>query len=169
MHISEDFQERLQSRFDGRYRVRWSPSRHEFHLEQKVARGLAEGFVPIVSKSAEDRRLHEDERIRARDGFMLTMIITAGDRMPCEHCGSELQVPLFASGVVTCQFCAMRGKGVHYTVGYFPLNDVLLEHLEKIDVLKDGDSRVMESVRAGNVKSACGRPPDHGFRHGLRA
>jgi hypothetical protein len=149
VHISTEFQERLEGRFNGRLRARWSPSRNEVHIEQKVRRGLVEGSVNVRPKNAEDRRLNEDELIRARDGYKLTMIVTPGTTRRCKVCNTEAAVPAFKSALQKCSFCAMKGRAQMEAVGFFPLSDSLIDYLLKLDLDTMSD-RSTDAVHAHN-------------------
>lgn len=113
----------LDRNFHGRMRIRWSNQKHEWQIEEKVARGL----LPDMYVSSEN-----DTAIRLRDGYGLVCAIKTGDRMPCPKCNTELRVPIHEFAEVRCPFCAHRGRSESVIAGYFDLNDRLIEHLRKI-------------------------------------
>lgn len=122
----ESFKESLKTQFNGLLRIRWSDKRQEWQIEEKIAR--ASGNRP-----ADD---YHDEAIRFRDGYALVCSVRPGDRMPCEKCNSTLRVPVGHFGEVKCDYCKAKGRNTSIIVGYFPLNDLLLEHLRKLDPIR---------------------------------
>lgn len=150
MQAPEDFVERLNQTFGGKYRIRWSDARHEWHIEQKVRRGIAEGFIDLNPRHLERKRQKWDDMIRGRDGYVLTMVVSPGTRSECPICHSEMKMPAFQTAVVTCDFCASKGRRSQKVGGYYPLSDVLIDHLRRIDVDNDGNDRVAESVDRHN-------------------
>jgi hypothetical protein len=129
------FVEKLRLEFDGRFRIRWSLARKEWVIENKVDR------AKVVPKYVRDI---DDELIRARDGYEFVLSVRPGDRMPCRStkCMATVPVPVFKFAEVRCQSC----RTVHDATGYFPLNDMLLEWLRRIDPDRGGIKRVMQSV-----------------------
>lgn len=77
-----------------------------------------------------------DDLIQARDGYLGVMEITPGDRMPCPRCHYTLQVPVFETWDMRCPYCRLMGYQTRVVAGYWPLNDRLIEHLQKIDPLR---------------------------------
>ena len=150
MHIPEDFTERLERQFRGRYRIRWSDTRNEYLIEQKVRRGVAEGFVDVGLNSTAQLRRHADDYIRARDGYVLTMAVKPGTRTWCHECNTQMDVPAFDTAVLVCPFCRSKGRYRAQVAGYFPLGDTLIDHLKMIDVDNDGNDRVAEAVDLHN-------------------
>ena len=151
MTASQEFLDRFEDRFGANYRFRWSDARQEWHVEQKVARGIGDGFVDTSARNAEDYRLNHDDRLRAKDGYILTFAVRPGTSMPCEECGTKLKVPAFKFEVANCPVCSLKGKQRLQAVGYFPLGDSLLDHLKFIDVFSGGNERVKEAVARRNV------------------
>jgi hypothetical protein len=133
MNIPIDFARRLQDEFNGRLRVRWSVARQEWHIEQRVGRAA----LPPFRISEIDDRL-----IRYRDGYAFVMAIRPGDRMPCPTCHLTVKVPVLKTGEAVCSHCQFKGRDGRYKAAYFPLNDILLEHLRKIDPERGGIERV---------------------------
>lgn len=150
MQAPEEFVERLNQVFGGRYRIRWSDARNEWHIEQKVRRGIAEGFADVNPRHVKRAREKHDDLVRARDGYVLTMAVKAGTRDYCKTCNTQLSVPAFETQVITCPYCASRGRHSHQTAGYFPLSDSLIDHLRYIDAENDGIDRVTEAVNRSN-------------------
>lgn len=129
MNIPTAFEEKLQSAFHGRLRVRWSVRNRQFQIEQRVGRA---SLAPIRIEA--DR----DDLICARDGYAYVLSIAQGDRMCCPECQwKELRVPVKEFADIRCDFCASLGKQGRVVAGYFPLDDSLIQHLKMID--PDGD------------------------------
>lgn len=124
MDIPESFADRLKRDFDGRLRIRWSKALGEFHIEQKVGRAA----LPPTYISEWD-----DDLIRARDGYMYVMAIRPGDRMPCPDCHLTIKVPVMRTAEAVCSYCRMKGRDGRWRAAYYPLGDLLLDHLKKID------------------------------------
>ena len=123
MQVPEHITEQIERRFNGKFRLRWSDVEKMFLFEQKVKRGIAEGFAPLDFKNGQERKNRYENVIRARDGYILTMQISPGTSMRCKVCNSEIKVPAFKTAQVACPFCEHKGRRVMYTVGYFPLSD----------------------------------------------
>jgi hypothetical protein len=147
----EEFVERLEREFGQKYRIRWSPTKNEWHLEQKVRRGLAEGFMDVNSfKNEKNRRNGQDDLIRLRDGYVLTMAIKPGTFTHCGECNTKFDVPAFDTKAVSCPFCMARGRHRYQVAGYFPLSDSLIDHLRKIDADRGGVERTSREVTHQN-------------------
>lgn len=110
-------------------RIRWSQQLGEWHIEQKVSRGLFPGTKP--SKKGWDETV--DPYVRSRDGYVFIMSVRTGDRMPCPRCNHEVKVPYMETSSITCDYCRLRGHRPHISTVYFPLGDALIGHLKKID------------------------------------
>jgi hypothetical protein len=150
MHIPESFTDRLRATFGDKYRIRWSDARGEWHLEQRVRRGIAEGCVNVAPRNRAARRASEDDLIRGRDGYVLTMTITAGTHTDCDTCGTRIDVPAFTTTTVKCGMCATKGRNVGKVAGYYPLGDTLIDHLQFIDAGSGGTDRVFAAVKRHN-------------------
>src|SRR5262245_29340645 len=111
MNAPTEFTERLQQKFDGRLRVRWSAKEQHFVIEQRVGRAVV---API--RISEGR----DDLIRARDGYHPVMVISAGDRMRCPTCHYEMKVPVRDTVDVKCEYCGLKGRQTHVVAGYWP-------------------------------------------------
>jgi len=147
---SEEFVERLEREFSQKYRVRWSDARQEWHLEQRVRRAIAEGFVEVDPRNREQWRLKHDAYIRARDGYVLVMQIKPGTRTHCTYCDQQMSVPLFHHATIKCEFCASRGRAVYQIAGFFPLGDTLIDYMKHIDGTTGGQQRVSDAVNRSN-------------------
>lgn len=142
--VSQDFENRLHQRFDGRVRLRWSNRLGEWHLEYKIAPGKVLGY-PLDSQN--------DHAIRARDGYAFIMAVRTGDRMPCPECGFTLHVPLFKTAEVTCTYCTSRGRDGRWPAAYYPLEgDALLTHLSHLDPLRGYNLDVAKRVDDANQR-----------------
>ena len=141
MNAPSEFVERLQRTFDGRLRVRWSDKEQHFLIEQKVGRAV----VPPI-------RIDEgrDDLIRARDGYHPVMAITPGDRMRCPACNYTLRVPVRDTADIPCEFCKLMGRTTRVVAGFWPLDDSLIEHLRKLDPLRDGQAELAEEADRHN-------------------
>jgi hypothetical protein len=151
MSIPEYFAEALETRFGGRFRIRWSDVEHVFMLEQKVRRALAEGFAPIVIKSERHRKLTFENQVRARDGYVLSMKITPGTHTYCAKCDAKMDVPAFKSAQIPCPVCAQSGHRTVFAGGYWPLSDALLHELDRTDPDRGGSERVYKAQQAAQM------------------
>lgn len=124
-----DFEAKLEREFRGRLRIRWSTKRGEWHIEQRVRRGMLEGQKPSKKGWDESR----DEYVRYRDGYVLVMAVTTGDKWACPICGHDMNVPFMQTTHVRCDFCKLQGKSGRQSVVHMPLGDVLMNHLKSID------------------------------------
>jgi hypothetical protein len=142
----ESFVEKLEREFRGRLRIRWSREANAWHIEQKVKRGLFPGTKP--SKKGWDETT--DAYIRGRDGYIHVLSVTTGDRMPCRRCRAELKVPYNETHFITCQRCKRAGIESHYSVGFFPLGDMLIDALRKLDPENPHSERLAAELDAQN-------------------
>lgn len=170
MLVPEYITEQIDRRFNGRFRLRWSDVDKMFLFEQKVKRGIAEGFAPIGYKNGQERKVRYEDQIRARDGYILSMQISPGTTMNCKVCNTEIKVPAFKTAQVSCPFCEHKGRRVLYTVGYFPLSDSLLDELDRTDIDRGGDVRVTkerekrERMREAELNSKLWTKAEAAFR-----
>lgn len=142
--VPDSFQDRLKREFDGRYRIRWSPSTRQFHLEQKVEVGLAD---PPFSVDEGD-----DSLVRARDGYVLVMALQPSERMPCPRCGHTLPVPIQETAETSCEPCQMKGFDGRWAAAYFPFNDSLIQHLRRIDAFLTYHENLAREADEHNAK-----------------
>jgi hypothetical protein len=149
MDAPREFLERFEEEFGRNYRIRWSDARKEWHIEQKMGTGFPQDF-DISPKNWRDYRVAYDERLRARDGYILTLAVSPGTQTRCDECDTWVKVPAFRFETVSCPYCSMKGRKRLMTGGYFPLGESLLEHLRKIDVYNGGNERVKEAVSRRN-------------------
>lgn len=147
MNAPESFVERLNSVFRGRLRIRWSSERNEWHVEQKVRRGIFPGQKPAKAKVWDESM---DSFIRHRDGTVLVVAVRTGDRMPCPVCNYTLRVPFMQTHLVTCPYCKLKGRHSHIPALFIPLNDSLIEYLQKIDPESDVSQRLAEDLDRQN-------------------
>ena len=92
----------------------------------------------------------DDSLIRARDGYAPVMEICPGDRAPCPKCGTTLRVPHLAIREVRCPQCARDGRDAKWVMGYYPLGEVLLQHLRRIDPRRGGTKDVVAELDRRN-------------------
>src|SRR3990167_2836785 len=150
MNVPEQFAQELDNTFHGRFRLRWSDSRSEWQLEQKVA--IAKAIPPPVDDSG-NWDTYDDNFIRARDGYFYVMSFTVGDRMPCPLCGLSVAVPIMETRESVCEHCRFQGRDGRYKAAFYPLNHVLIEHLRYIDPLTDGIERVKVRMRDKQIRT----------------
>ncbi len=129
MNAPESFIEKLDTTFRGRLRIRWSPQRHAWLIEQKVKRGLFGGFKP--TKRGWDESI--DRYVQTRDGVIEIMEVRTGTLMDCPKCGHELKVPFMHTTAIRCGFCRLKGLTPSINAVYLPLNDTLIDYLKSID------------------------------------
>lgn len=118
----ETFEDELQRRLGRDYRLRWSPRKETWMIEQKVGRQVD---LP--------RRFQwTDDWVRLRDGYGLVAEVSPALTMKCWQCRTRLAVPELAWKEVKCETCrASRNYNTSiYYVAYFPLCERLLQHLE---------------------------------------
>ena len=154
-----EFVERLQSVFDGRLRIRWSNALNEYHIEQRVARGII-NFPPALS---------EDETIRLQDGYIHIMSIRNGDRMPCPKCQRTLRVPVREIRELSCATCKASKVEHRVAAGFFPLDDTLITHLQSIDPLKGMSKALRNKIDAHNESFTASQRQavlDHAYSRG---
>lgn len=132
MTIPGWFEEELHRESDGRYRVRWSPKRSRFQVEEKVARKVLPRR-PIESI--------DDDAIRATDGYALVMEVCPGDRTQCPRCGRSTHVTKLRVATSRCEWCQKEFRAF-----FWPLSDSLLQHLRYINPDRGGWERVMPQV-----------------------
>lgn len=152
MYIPDEFQRELDDTFHGRYRLRWSDKRHEFHLEQKVATGQVMEPPPIDPESPDHFDTYSDEWIRARDGYFYVMTIRNGDRMPCPVCGLIVKVPVMETREGHCESCKAHGRDGRYLAAYYPLNHILIQHLRDIDPYSSDVNQIRKRMRARQLE-----------------
>jgi hypothetical protein len=135
---SDEFLARLKEVSDGRFRIRWSVARGEYHIEQKVETAAD---LPIRISEI------DDSLICARDGYWFVFAIRNGDRMACPACGLTIKVPVMEFKEAVCDHCRTKGRDGRYPAAFWPLNDRLIEHIRMIDPFRD-DSAANLAERA---------------------
>lgn len=145
-----DFEREFFKAFDGRFRIRWSDMKQEYHIEQKVRRGLE--IEPAKNEKTGILDTYSDEYIRARDGYFYVMAIRAGDKMPCPICGLTVPVPQLHTAESHCEYCKVMGRDGRYIAAYYPLNNVLIEHIKTLDPHTDGPVQSRKRIRAAQLK-----------------
>lgn len=156
--FESDLNARMGLGYDQHYRVRESPDHQSFLVEQKVGRGCVD--VPLSEG--------EDGYARARDGFGLVLKTLKGPRFPCRSCGHVLKAPQMHFGEVKCEYCHVNGETSIYFVGYFPLCDKLLDHLEQTHPKRG--TKWQEEHAAANAAdlAATARKADNALEAALR-
>jgi hypothetical protein len=123
MEAPEEFTSKLERQFRGRLRIRWSPTKEEWHIEERVGRGVFE--VP--------HKKNTDSYARVRDGYAFVMSVKPREWMPCPFCNRKLDVPMFHTGEAVCRSCQGLGREARFRAAFYPLNDSLLRYLRQID------------------------------------
>lgn len=123
------------------YRIRWSFKKRCWLVEQKCGRSA---LSPIHIDP------HDDQLIRARDGFWLVMEIQPGDRMPCPVCDNTIHVATRRFAEARCANCIKHGRDGRFMAGHYPFSEGLLEHLRRTDPLRDGVKRLQAEADAAN-------------------
>lgn len=118
------FQGRLKALFQDRLRLRWSLAFGAWLIEQKVGRAAFE--VPYDAP-------WNDRVIQMRDGYAQVMLVAPGTSMPCPACARPLTLAPLDIVEIRCAHCASQRHDVSLLGGYFPLDEVLLDHLKLID------------------------------------
>lgn len=151
-YLPPGFEDRLDSLFDHRLRIRWSDKRGEWHIEYKVARGRVPNFRA-------DRR--DDNTIRAQDGYMLVIAVRTGDRMPCPKDGYEMKVPVNHMAETKCDYCVLQGRDGRYPAAYFDLeSDHLFTYLKKLDPIRNWRDGMAKQADAANARLLAARERD---------
>jgi hypothetical protein len=148
--VPEEFAERLHQEFDGRLRIRWSRPEQAFVVEQRIARRLADSF-PVLDD--------QDDLLRLRDGYIKVMSVNTGTRVPCPRkgCLVEFKLPTpFETWLMECPACKAAGYSHQHGMGFFELNDRLLEHLRALDPTKGASRRLRDKVDAANRRVHLG-------------
>ena len=118
------FLDRLEDTFQGRLRLRWSPKRSVWAIEQRVGRAA---LAPLR------RDPFDDSVVLARDGYTQVMAFAPTNYCFCAFCGRKLAVPLFTSQEIRCEACMAANKDARWRAAYFPLGERLLDHLKMLD------------------------------------
>jgi hypothetical protein len=109
-----------------------------WHIEQKVGRVVE---LPLYVSEYDDRT------IRARDGYAFVVGITNGDRIGCPRCKATVHVPTLRMRQASCPRC-----GASFNAAYYPLSDMLLEHLRYSDPYRGGVERQVGEVDLHNER-----------------
>lgn len=152
MRAPDQFLARLREEFRDRLRIRWADTQGEWHLEQKVGRGIFDPPLPSHKIAPHQRELQYEKRERARDGYAFVMAIRPGDRMPCPACGLTMHVPVMELTEAKCGWCLEHGRDTRLMACYFPLGEVLIDHLKKIDPERDGIRRQRDEADLANAR-----------------
>lgn len=140
--FERDLNSRMGTPFDTAYRVRESPDHQAYLVEVRVGRGTYE--TPLGEG---------DERYaRVRDGYALVLRTLKYPYFRCGECNMTLQAPTMLFGEVTCPHCPRQDSRSIYFVGYFPLCDRLLDHLERTHP-KRGDAWAREDAAANAART----------------
>ncbi|HYE80378.1 MAG TPA: hypothetical protein VEI97_20565 [bacterium] len=139
------FQSRMEAVFGDRLRLRWSLRLGAWVIEQKVGRAA---LRPIRVEE------WDDTLIRARDGYALVMVVQPGNRMACPFCHLTIAVPVMETAEARCEYCLSRNVDARFMTSFYPLGEVLIDHLKKIDPeRREQRERVLrEEAKALSVK-----------------
>lgn len=148
-----EFEIEFERELHGRFRLRWSDKRHEYHVEQRLGPSNPHIPPPIyrTPEGTDSYDTFSDEWIRARDGYMFTMAIRPGTKMPCPVCGADVDVPQMVTAESHCPMCRKMGRDGRYVAAYYPLNHVLIEHVRSLDPYTDGPKRSRERLRQNQL------------------
>lgn len=124
-------------------RIRYSYKRDCWQIEQKVGRGA----LPPIHIDP-----YDDNLIRAKDGYWLVCEVRLGTKMPCPDCGKTIKVAALQFKESRCEYCISLGRDGRHTAGYFPLEEILLEHLRFLNPLTGGIERNAKMVDEFNKK-----------------
>lgn len=138
MQAPESFVKSLDSQFGGRFRVRWSPSRHRWQLECKVA-------TTILPPAPIDPR--DDDLIRAVDGYDFFCEVCPGTLTPCEHCHRGMKASFQRFDRVTCEQCGHKSFACHWE-----LSDSLLQHIRYTDPNRGGYDRIKDEFTQAKLE-----------------
>jgi hypothetical protein len=142
--IPQEFKDRFQDRFQDRFRIRWSHEWDEWQLEQKVRRGVA--GQPV------DQNRYKDDVIRYRDGFVWVMSFKNGTQFPCPKCHLTLKAPTRKTEMIQCRYCQLSGNDSRWIASFWPMDDALIEHIERMEKEIDQRSHQLHSAHAALEK-----------------
>lgn len=146
------FEEALEREFQGRLRVRWSSKRKEWHIEERVGRGV---FDP-------PRNAADTDRVeRAKDGYRFFAAVQPKPWRACPECHLKMTVPVQEFKEVRCEYCGYKGLSGRLVLAYFPLGHALLEHLRKHDPLRDRTNQNLKELDLHNERVALGMERDY--------
>lgn len=131
MEAPKAFVDSLERQFNGRLRVRWSEARSEWQIEQKTRRAR------VPKRRIEAGRPDEDRLRRAADGYQFVLAVKPGNRDRCPKCRTMQGIPELRMVQTKCVRCQAPFQSV-----YYPLGDMLLEHLRYTDPYRGGTERV---------------------------
>lgn len=141
------FEEALEREFQGRFRIRWSERKREWHFEERVGRAV---YDPPKHEGETDRW------VRARDGYRFMFAIQPAPWRGCPNCHLTVDVPVCKFKEVRCDYCGFRGVGQRYVLAYFPLGEKLLEHIRAHDPVRDMTKRRVKEVDLHNERHQLG-------------
>lgn len=140
------FEEALEREFRGRFRIRWSKFRREWHIEQRAGRAMHD--LPRQVGVDTDRYL------RARDGYTFFAAVQPRDTRPCPECHFPMAVPHLAFRESRCDYCGYKGKSGRLVLAYFPLGEKLLQHLRS--KLPHHNENVLKEIDLHNERLELG-------------
>lgn len=132
MDAPASFRSSLARQFDGQLRVRWSEARQEWQIEQKMRRAR------LSSRRIHEGTIQADDLIRSRDGYAFVLAVKPGNVTPCPRCHAPQRIPELRMHRTTCPRCRHSFLAV-----YYPLSDLLLEHLRYTDPYRGGLDRII--------------------------
>lgn len=132
MTLPSWFEEEWEATFRGRFRIRWSPTRNRWQIEQKMARAVVA-----------DRPIHsnDDAKIRETEGFELFAELCPGTTTKCDRCAKEMKLQANQFKTARCPHCRKEHKAFFWAIG-----PSFLEHMRKVDPHTGGIERVFEEV-----------------------
>ncbi len=144
LHPPDTFVEQL--RLDCPHlRVRWSPRRAMWQIEQQVGRAA---LLPIRIEEG------DDSLRRSCDGYALVMEVAPSDRVSCPRCCLPITLPHLETREVPCAYCRSRGIDTTVIAGYWPLGEALLQHLRRTNPFRqtrEGDAIDVQRAAADHA------------------
>lgn len=139
--VPQEFQARLEEEFGpDKIRLRWSHEWDEWHVEQKVRRGL-------VGLGEGRKERYQDDVIRYRDGYMWVMSVKQGSRFSCPKCHLPLTAPTRETKMVSCTHCRLKGYDHQWPACHWPMDETLIEHLKLLERGIDTKHKEMQAAR----------------------
>lgn len=128
----EWFVDALDRECHGKFRIRWSPAKLRWQIEEKMARRrMPDRLITI----------NDDEKIREFDGYELFAEVTPGSKLKCDRCHHWVHAAEQKFKTTRCSHCQKEHKAFFWVLG-----EGLLEHLKKVNPLTGGIDRVFKEV-----------------------
>lgn len=146
MQLPEWFEEELARDSGGRFRVRWSPGRSRWQVEERIGRQKRKRAMTWIKSNL------QDEAIREQEGYRLLFELTPGSKTRCPRCTADLKLtPALRPRTTKCQACKKEWKFC-----FMPAWGDVLVHLRYIQPERGGYERVGPEADANEVQRAQG-------------